>query len=75
MKIVSREQIDFNTLGKVERESFLAETWCDNCRKPDLGIKNPNYYKEGERKFIEGNCLICNAVCRTEIIVKEIDEI
>jgi hypothetical protein len=71
---MSREQIDFNKLGKVEQESFIAETWCDYCRKPDLGIKNPAYYKEDGRKFVEGNCLICDSVCRTRIIEKKINE-
>ena len=68
---MSREILDFESQNLSDREWMLRETWCDLCQKPDLGIDNPILFIEDGRKYIEGNCLVCSALCKSEITETE----
>jgi hypothetical protein len=71
---LNREVLDFESQSESDREWMIRETWCNRCQKPDLGIGNPILYIEDGRKFIEGSCLVCDVVCKSEITETEINE-
>ena len=59
---------DFNQRTEQERQWMTANTWCDSCGKPDLGITEPNEYEEAGKIFIDGKCRVCGAHVVTEIL-------
>ncbi len=71
---MKRTMLDFTSFPEEEQEWYLSETWCSECKKPDLGITDPVYYSEDGKNFIEGKCKICNTTTRTELIFTEVNE-
>ncbi len=71
---LSRTVLDFESQSETDQEWMVRETWCDQCKKPDLGIGNPILYIEDGRKYIEGNYLVCDALCISEITATIINE-
>jgi hypothetical protein len=65
---MSKENRDFNLRPEDEKKAFLEKTWCNECMKVDLGMKNPKEYEEDGRVFIEGECLTCGTAVVTEIV-------
>ncbi|MCO4785819.1 hypothetical protein [Marinomonas atlantica] len=65
---------DFFARPAEERQDFLQQTWCNQCMEMDLGMKNPQEYKAGERTWIEGDCVKCGTKIITEIVVEDDEE-
>lgn len=63
-----KQIIKMSDLLEIERNIYLADTWCSKCQKPDLGIVHPELYTEGGHKYISGNCKACGEICVAEII-------
>ena len=53
---------------------FLKHTWCDKCKKADLGLNDPVEYEKNGKIFISGNCCACGNQVVSEIITKQVDE-
>ncbi len=66
--------LDFKNFPKEEQEWYLSETWCSECRKPDLGITEPLYYSEEGKNYIEGKCKVCKTTTRTQLTIRDVDE-
>ena len=70
---MTKQYLKFEELSEVEKDCYLSESWCFKCNKPDLGIKEPLLYIEEGKTFIEGKCVVCGEVQRSQIITKEVD--
>ena len=68
---MSKQILKFEELNADEQHWYLKETWCDKCAKADLGINEPVLYKKNGKTFIEGKCIICGEVQRSQIITKD----
>lgn len=66
--------LNFEDLDSGDKKWFLNETWCSNCQKADLGIRNPVLYKENDITYVGGNCKICGEPQHSEIVIERIDE-
>ena len=55
--------IEKSVLGLMARDS-----WCEECRKADLGIINLEIQEENGKKFVVGNCKVCGSKCQSEIL-------
>ena len=62
---------DFGSRPVSEREWLLSNSWCDRCRKADLGIDNPREYELDGTAYIEGECRRCRAVVRSGVIERD----
>ncbi|MFP8968501.1 hypothetical protein ACKC9G_18110 [Pokkaliibacter sp. CJK22405] len=65
--MAAREQRDFLRRPADEQQDFLTQTWCDQCMEADLGMTDPQEYKEQGIVFIEGKCTKCGQAVITEI--------
>ncbi len=69
-----RIQKDFYARDIEEQESFLANTWCNQCQQIDLGMIEPIEYEFMGRLFIEGKCAVCGEPSITEVIEDDEDD-
>ena len=60
---------DFTLRPLAEQQSILNETWCDHCGKPDLGMTSPAEYEEDGRIYVEGRCVRCGKLVRTQVTI------
>ncbi len=65
---MEREEIDFMQNPPEVREWLLVNTWCESCQEPDLGMRNPRQYQQGERMYVEGVCVRCGERVTSEIL-------
>jgi hypothetical protein len=70
---MTKHYLNFDELSEVEKDIYTSDTWCDRCNKPDLGINEPAIYLENGNKFIEGKCVVCGQMQKTQIITKQVD--
>ncbi len=63
-KIVSRE---FKERQPQEREWLLQNTWCDHCKKADLGMERPTEFELNGKIYISGFCRLCGHEIKSEI--------
>jgi hypothetical protein len=64
-KIVARE---FSVRKPQDREWLLQNTWCDYCKKADLGMEIPTEFELNGKIYISGFCLSCGHEIKSEII-------
>jgi hypothetical protein len=69
---MSRTVRDFYKRSEEEQQSFLSETWCNECMSADLGMTDPEEYEQEERIFIEGRCKVCSNPVVTELIDEDL---
>jgi len=55
----------------VEQKAILEDTWCDACKKADLGMTHPVEYEENGQITVEGRCARCGNAIRTTVSVEE----
>ncbi len=63
-----RKQRKFYDRSEQDQAWFIQETWCEVCKKPDLGLTEPQEYEEDGKVFIEGKCKICGSRVVSEIL-------
>ena len=63
-----REPRQFSDRPEQEQAWFVEETWCEKCKKPDLGLTDPQEYEEDGRIFVEGKCRVCGSRVVSEIL-------
>ena len=51
-----------------DKEWLLQNTWCDFCKKADLGIERPTEFELNGKIYLSGFCLICGNEIKSEII-------
>ena len=69
-----RVQKDFSARDRLERESLLANTWCNVCEKADLGMIDPVEFEDGDGSVLEGVCVVCGAPIETLLTEVEFEE-
>ena len=62
-----RIQRDFAARSPAEQEWLLQNTWCDGCDEADLGMSAPREYEEDGSVYVQGRCLKCGQVVRSEV--------
>ena len=65
---------NFSARSGADQEWLLRNTWCDACRKADLGMIEPIEYEEDGVVFVEGKCSVCGTAVRSSITETEVDE-
>jgi hypothetical protein len=58
---------DFNIRPSDEREWLLENTWCDFCKKADLGMVLSTEYELNGKIYLSGFCKICGNKIISEI--------
>ena len=61
---------NFQSRSQIEQNWMLDNTWCNNCNEAGIGMKNPVEYEENGIIFVEGQCLRCGKIVRSEITDK-----
>ncbi|MEH6627918.1 MAG: hypothetical protein V7739_15845 [Motiliproteus sp.] len=64
---MSKEQQDFFSRPEEEQQAFLNQTWCNDCMKADLGMKEPEEYIQDGKRYVEGKCNSCGNSIVTEL--------
>lgn len=59
---------DFYARKPSEQAWVRENTWCEECRLPDLGLDLPVEFEEDERVFVQGECRICGNLVKTELV-------
>ncbi len=72
--MTDRVQKDFAARDQHERESLLANTWCNVCEQADLGMTDPVEFEDGEGSILEGRCADCGSPVETLLTEVEVDE-
>jgi len=60
---------DFTLRPLAEQQYILNETWCDHCGEADLGMTSPTEHEEDGRIYVEGSCVRCGKLVRTQITI------
>ena len=68
---MSKIPLNFLARSDNERQWIMENTWCDECGEADLGMDSPQEYKDRGKIYVEGNCLRCGGVVRSEICEKD----
>jgi hypothetical protein len=55
-----------------EQSWFQKNTWCEQCARPDLGMKEPIEYEEDKTIYIEGKCIVCGSTVRSSVEVRDV---
>ena len=63
--IVNRK---FSERQSQDREWLLRNTWCDFCKKADLGIESPTEFGLNGKIYLSGFCSSCGHEIKSEII-------
>ena len=71
---MDRVRRDFFANPETEKEWMLKNTWCDACRKADLGMHSPEEYEEDGKVFVTGKCNVCENPIVSEVSVDDVDE-
>jgi len=58
---------DFAARSAEEQQSFLAQTWCNQCQQVDLGMTDPVEFELKGTVYIEGKCKGCGELILTEL--------
>jgi hypothetical protein len=58
---------DYSQRSPEEIVWFEKNTWCDNCNEADIGMRDVIEYDENGLIYVEGKCIKCNQVVRSEI--------
>jgi hypothetical protein len=66
---------DFSKRDAMEQKFLVEGTWCDACKKADLGMLNPVEFEENGKVIVEGICARCRGLIRTTVVVQERKEI
>jgi len=72
--MTDRVQRDFSARDRHERESLLANTWCNVCERADLGMTDPIEFENEEGSVLEGRCAVCGAPVETLLTEVEFEE-
>ena len=65
---MGRVKRDFYQRDDSERIWMLENTWCADCRLPDLGIDSPREFEEDGQVYLEGSCRICGRRLMSEVV-------
>ena len=66
---------EFSKRDATEQKFLVEDTWCDACKKADLGMLNPVEFEENGEIIVEGLCGRCGGAIRTTVVVKDTKEI
>ncbi|MDD4994252.1 MAG: hypothetical protein PHR83_18680 [Paludibacter sp.] len=59
---------EFSERQPQDKEWLAQNTWCDFCKKADLGIEKPTEFELNGKIYLSGFCSKCGNEIKSEII-------
>lgn len=70
---MTRIDRNFEARPAHEQQWLLDNTWCEVCRKADLGMRDAREFSEDGVVFVEGRCRTCGRSVRSEVVERPIN--